>query len=79
MARSVAQDMPSRLRAAAAAVNDTGKAHRLALQHRRELIFQAVDDEGMHQRDVATLAGVAQSRVSAILATPDQDDDQGEQ
>jgi predicted XRE-type DNA-binding protein len=76
MPRAVAQNMPARLAAAAAAVTDTGKAHRLALKHRRELIFEAVDTEGMHQREVARLAGVAQSRVSAILARPDEDEDQ---
>jgi predicted XRE-type DNA-binding protein len=74
MPRAVAQDMPARLAAAADAVDDTGKAHRLALQHRRELIFEAVDREGMAQRAVAKLARVAQSRVSAILAAPDDDE-----
>jgi predicted XRE-type DNA-binding protein len=75
MPRVVAQDMPARLAAAADAVDDTGKAHRLALAQRRELIFEAVDREGMAQRAVAKLARVAQSRVSAILAHPDDDDD----
>lgn len=78
MPRAVAQDMPSRLKAAAVEVADTAKAHRLALDQRRELIFEAVDRERMHQRDVAKLAGVSQARVSAILAAPDADDDGGE-
>lgn len=75
MPRVVAEDMPDRLRAAADAVSDTAVAHRLALKHRRELIFEAVDREGMAQRAVAKLARVAQSRVSAILAAPDDDDE----
>jgi predicted XRE-type DNA-binding protein len=75
MPTEVAQDMPARLRAAAAAVKDTETAHRLALKHRRELIFAAVDDEGMAQRDVAKLAGLSQPRVASILATPDDDDE----
>lgn len=74
MPTEVAENMPTRLRKAAVAVADTAAAHKLALKTRRELILQAVDDEGMHQRDVAKLAGVAQSRISAILATPDDDE-----
>lgn len=76
MPRAVAENMPDRLRKAASAVSDAETARRLALQHRRELIFEAVDSEGMHQREVAKLAGVSQARVSAILATPGDDDDE---
>jgi predicted XRE-type DNA-binding protein len=76
MPRAVAENMPDRLVKAAAEVRDTGEAHRLALRHRRELIFEAVDTEGMHQREVAKLVGMSQARVSAILATPGGDDDE---
>lgn len=75
MATEVAQTMPTRLKKAAAAVKDTADAHRLALRHRRELILEAIDTEGMHQREVAKLVGLAQSRITAILATPDGDDE----
>lgn len=75
-AREVAQDMSSRLKAAAVEVKDTGAAHRLALKHRRALILSAIDVEGMHQREVAQLSGVSQGRISAILAAPDEDEDQ---
>jgi predicted XRE-type DNA-binding protein len=74
MATEVAQDMPSRLRAAAAAVKDADDALRLKLKHRRELILEAIDEQGMSQLQVAKLAGVAKSRISAILASPDDDD-----
>jgi hypothetical protein len=74
MPRVVAQDMPARLAAAAAAVTDTGKAHRLALKHRRELIFEAVDTEGMHQREVARWPASRSPGSAAILARPDEDE-----
>jgi predicted XRE-type DNA-binding protein len=69
----VAQDLPTRLGKAADRVDDTAAAHRLALRHRRELILEAIDDEGMSQQEVAKLARVAKSRISAILAHPDDD------
>ena len=75
MATEVAETMPARLRKVAAAVTDTGTAHKLALKQRRELILEAIDTEGMHQREVANLLGLAQSRITAILATPGDDDD----
>lgn len=74
MATEVAKDMPSRLRAAAAAVKDADDALRLKLKHRRELILEAIDEQGMSQLQVAKLAGVAKSRISAILASPDDED-----
>jgi predicted XRE-type DNA-binding protein len=69
----VAHDLPARLRAAAAAVKDAEGALRLRLRHRKELILEAIDDEGMSQQEVAKLAGVAKSRISAILAHPDDE------
>lgn len=70
----VAKDLPARLRAAAAAVRDAEGALKLRLRHRRQLILEAIDDEGMSQLEVAKLAGVAKSRISAILASPDDEE-----
>lgn len=70
----VAHDLPARLRAAAAAVKDAESALQLRLRHRRELILDAIELENMSQQEVAKLVGVAKSRISAILATPDDDE-----
>jgi len=70
----VAHDLPARLTAAQAAVKDAESALRLRLRHRRQLILEAIDEEGMSQQEVAKLAGVAKSRISAILASPDDDE-----
>lgn len=70
----VAHDLPDRLRAAAAAVADAQSALTLRLKHRRELILEAIDDEGMNHQEVAKLIGVAKGRISAILAKPDDDE-----
>lgn len=69
----VAQDLPARLKAAAADVSDTRKAHELSLAARDELIVRAIDVEGMSQKAVADLAGVAKGRISAILASSQPD------
>lgn len=74
MARLVAETFADRLAAAQAAVADAGGSLRLKLRHRRELVLAAIDEEGMTQREVARILGVAQSRVAAILASPDDDD-----
>jgi predicted XRE-type DNA-binding protein len=71
----VAQSLPDRLRAAQEAVRDANGALRLRLRHRRELILEAIDSEGMTQQEVARIVGVAKGRISAILASPDDDDD----
>lgn len=68
MPTEVAKDLPTRLKAAAADVADTRKAHELSLAARDELIVEAIDVEGMSQKSVAALAGVAKGRISAILA-----------
>jgi hypothetical protein len=49
-------------------VGDTRKAYELSLAARDELIVEAIDVEGMSQKAVADLAGVAKGRISAILA-----------
>lgn len=69
----VAHDLPARLRAAAAAVKDAESALQLRLRHRRELILDAIELENMSQQEVAKLVGVAKSRISAILAHPDDE------
>lgn len=71
----VAQDLPTRLRASAAAVKDAKKAYDLRVQQRDKLIREAIDEEGMSQIKVADLAGVVKGRISAILAKPDDDDE----
>jgi predicted XRE-type DNA-binding protein len=68
----VVQDLPTRL--AAAAVSDAQGALKLRLRHRRELILEAIDHEGMSHQAVAKLIGVAKGRISAILAAPDDDE-----
>jgi predicted XRE-type DNA-binding protein len=70
----VAQDMPTRLTEVGKAVRDAEGALRLRRQQRREVILEAVDREGMTQREVARLLGIRQSRLSAILATPDEEE-----
>jgi predicted XRE-type DNA-binding protein len=70
----VVQDLPTRLAAAAAAVSDAQGALKLRLRHRRELILEAIDHEGMSHQAVAKLIGVAKGRISAILAAPDDDE-----
>lgn len=70
----VAQSLPTRLTAAAAAVTDAEGALRLRLKHRKQLILEAIDHEGMSHHQVAKILGVAKSRISAILASPDDDD-----
>lgn len=64
----VAQDLPTRLRKAAAAVVDARKAYELRLEQRDRLIVEAVDEHEMSQIRVAELAGVAKGRISPILA-----------
>lgn len=71
----VAQSMPERLRAAQAAVGDAFGAYRLRLRARRELILEAIDSEGMTQQEVARIIGVAKGRISAILASPDPEEE----
>jgi predicted XRE-type DNA-binding protein len=70
----VAHGLPARIERAAAAVRDAEGALKLRLKHRRELILEAIDREGMSQQEVAKLAGVAKSRISAILASSDDDE-----
>jgi predicted XRE-type DNA-binding protein len=70
----VAKDLPARLRAAVAAVKDAKKAYELRIQHRDQLVREAIDEEGMSQIAVADLIGVAKGRISAILAKPDDDE-----
>lgn len=70
----VLQDMPTRLRAAAAAVRDTKTAYDLALEGRDELVVEAIDD-GMSQMTVADAIGVKKGRISAILANSQPDED----
>jgi len=71
----VAQDLPTRLRKAAAAVVDARKAYELRLQQRDELIVEAIDEHDMSQIRVAELAGVAKGRISPILAKASAGDD----
>jgi len=70
----VAHDLPSRLRAAAAAVTDAKKAWDLRIKQRNAIIVEAIDEHGMSQMAVADLAGVVKGRISAILANSDDDD-----
>jgi predicted XRE-type DNA-binding protein len=69
----VAQDLPTRLRAASKAAVDAKEALQLRLKHRNRIIFEAIDDHGMSQQEVAAIVGVAKGRISAILANPDDD------
>jgi predicted XRE-type DNA-binding protein len=64
----VAQDLPTRLRKAAAAVADARKSYELALELRDQIIVEAIDEHDMSQIRVAELAGVAKGRISPILA-----------
>jgi predicted XRE-type DNA-binding protein len=70
----VAQDLPSRLRKAAAAVGDAKGAYELRIRQRDQLVREAIDEHSMSQIAVADLAGVAKGRISAILAKPDDDE-----
>lgn len=70
----VAQDLPTRLRAASRAAADARDALKLKLKHRDEIIFEAIDTHGMSQQEVAGIVGVAKGRISAILAHPGEDD-----
>ena len=71
----VAQDLPTRLRASAAAVRDAKKAYDLRVKQRDQLVREAIDEHGMSQIAVADLAGVVKGRISAILAKPDDEDE----
>lgn len=70
----VLQPMPVRLAAAAVEVADADAALRDARRRRDRLVREAVD-EGMSQRAVGAAAGLTGPRVSAILGTVDDDDD----
>lgn len=62
----VRTDLTPRLNAAAQAVRDAEQALRDARERRDELIIDAAND-GMVQRQVASAAGVSQTRVIAVL------------
>jgi DNA-directed RNA polymerase specialized sigma subunit len=68
MPELVAEAFPDRLRKAAKEVQERRDALILALEHRDELVVQAVDDESMSHSAVADLIGVRKGRISAILA-----------
>lgn len=68
MPSKVATDLPARLTAAAAAVDDARRAYQLALAQRDELVVEAIDHEGMSQQSVAALIRVKKGRIHAILA-----------
>jgi DNA-directed RNA polymerase specialized sigma24 family protein len=68
MPELVAEAFPDRLQKAAQEVQERRDALILALEHRDELVVQAVDDEGMSHSAVADLIGVRKGRISAILA-----------
>jgi len=70
----VLPDLTPRIKAAAAAVADAKEAYDLALEQRDQLIVDAIDG-GMSQQAVATIAGVAKGRISAILASSQADDE----
>ena len=72
--REVAKDLPARLRASQQAVKDADGALQLRLAHRKSLILEAIDHEGMSQKAVAQILGVAKGRISAILASPDEEE-----
>jgi hypothetical protein len=67
MGKAVRTDLTPRLQAAAEAVAQAKQTLGLKLQHRNELIVQAVD-EGMTQAAAAQAAKVHPSTVTAILA-----------
>jgi DNA-binding NarL/FixJ family response regulator len=60
-------DLAPRLQSAGKAAAEAKLGWQLRLEQRDELIVQAVD-EGMQQRRVADLAGVAQTTVQKVLA-----------
>lgn len=70
----VLTDLPTRIKAAAEETRDAREAYDLATEQRNKLIVEAVDG-GMTQKEVATLAGVAKGRISAILAGSQADDE----
>lgn len=74
--RAVHTPMPERLAAAAVAVADGVASLDLARKQRDQLVREAVDSGELSQRAVAAAAGITVPRVSAILATPDDDDDE---
>lgn len=73
-ATPVLTDMKPRLKAAAADVADARDRYRAALTLRNRLVVAAVDN-GMSQRAVASAAGVAVSRITALLVAGDVDDE----
>lgn len=75
MAVEVAQDLPARLRAAQAAVLDADASRTVKLRHRKAIVLEAIDREHMTHAQVARILGLAKGRISAILASPDPDED----
>lgn len=73
MATLVLTDVLPRLKAARAAVTSTHDAYLAELELRNDLVVAAVD-HGISQRQVAAAAGVAVSRVSALLVCSQPDD-----
>lgn len=72
MSQTVLTDLVPRLESARDAVKDAQVELELALEHRNELIVQAVD-EGLTQKTVATAAGVSQPHVIRVLAASEPD------
>lgn len=64
--REVLPDMIPRIKAAAARARDAVDAAELLRRQRDELILEAVD-AGISQRVIAQAAGIAKSRVVAIV------------
>jgi hypothetical protein len=73
MVKEVLQSMPARLAAVGREVADANQSLALALRQRAEVVREA-DRDGMSQRAIGKAVGIAVSRVSAILGTPDDDD-----
>lgn len=74
--REVLTPMPERLAKAGATVSDAADALTLARRQRDQLVREAVDSGELSQRAVAAAVGITVPRVSAILGTRDEDDDE---
>jgi hypothetical protein len=74
--RAVSTPMPERLAAAAVEVTDAADALALARRLRNQLVREAVESGELSQRATAAAAGITVPRVSAILGTVDDEDDE---
>lgn len=67
---TTAADLPARIAAARADVDETRTAYRLAVELRNALVVAAVD-EGYRHQSVADLAGIDRKTMSEVVARAD--------